>query len=91
MNQGDLYMVTQVSAMAQVAALGAALGEALIAGDLAALVAHKRQASLRRESAASLASAVSGPLDIPDVDSGCSLEAHRSAYKFMNAALSGCD
>lgn len=43
----------QMSAVEKLEALGSAMGQSLIAGDLAALVAHKRAASLRRGSSVS--------------------------------------
>jgi hypothetical protein len=60
----------QVSAAAQLASLGMALGESLVAADLAALIAHKRQAALCRapSSAQSCAAAE---------DAGRTLDAHR--------------
>lgn len=38
----------QVSAVGELAVLGSALGESLVAADLAVIIAHKRQATLRR-------------------------------------------
>jgi hypothetical protein len=43
-----LLFLLQTSAAAELAMLGNALGESLIAADLAVIIAHKRQATLQR-------------------------------------------
>lgn len=59
----------QATAAAELASLGSALGESLIAADLAIIIAHKRQATLRR----ALSSALALHLD----DHSKPLDAHR--------------
>lgn len=46
-----------MSALERLESLGSAMGQSVIAGDLAALIAHKRAASLRRGSSVSTRSA----------------------------------
>jgi hypothetical protein len=61
----------QVTASAELAALGSALGESLVAADLATIISHKRQATLRRTPSSALA------LHLEDHPR--SLDAHRCA------------